>query len=234
MTDDFEPNVVFIPAGYFLMGSPEGRGRGNERPQHRVWVDAFELAKTPVTSRQYAVFLEATEREPPPTWLKPPFDHPDQPVVSPSWFDAVAYCEWLSAMMGLHYRLPTEAEWEKAARGGLEGKEYPWGDEPDETKAHGGAGFLADRPNVVGLGTPNGYGLFNMADGVHEWCADWWDPLYYASSPERNPQGPATGTRKVSRGGSWRHAIKICRCAHRSSLLPDHTFTDYGFRVARD
>jgi formylglycine-generating enzyme required for sulfatase activity len=225
--------MILIPSGDFPMGSPDERGRGNERPQHCVWVDAFELATTPVTNQQYAMFLEATGHEPPPTWDKPPFDHPDQPVVSPSWFDAVVYCEWLSSVTGRRYRLPTEAEWEKAARGGLEGKDYPWGDEPDESKAHGGAGFPDDRPNVVGLGTPNGYGLFNMADGVHEWCADWWDQSYYASSPERNPQGPEAGIRKSSRGGSWRHAVKICRCAHRSSLLPDRRFSDYGFRVAR-
>ncbi|MCS6862253.1 MAG: formylglycine-generating enzyme family protein [Abditibacteriales bacterium] len=186
-----------------------------------------------MTNRQCAIFLAATGHAPPPTWGKPPFDHPDQPVVSPSWFDAVAYCEWLSSTTGRHYRLPTEAEWEKAARGGLEGKKYPWDDELDETKAHSGVGFRDDCPNVVGLGAPNGYGLFNTADGVHEWCADWWDAAYYVVSPERNPPGPETGLRKSSRGGSWRHAVKICRCAHRSSLPPDHRFSDYGFRVAR-
>jgi formylglycine-generating enzyme required for sulfatase activity len=147
--------------------------------------------------------------------------------VGPSWFDAVAYCEWLSERTSRHYRLPTEAEREKAARGGLEGRDYPWGDEPPED-------LRGVNPPLEEVGTegPNGYGLYNMSVGVHEWCSDLYGASYYAVSPDRNPQGPSGGSRRAARGGSWRHAIRYSRCAARSSLGPEKTFNDFGFRCA--
>jgi formylglycine-generating enzyme required for sulfatase activity len=148
-----------------------------------------------------------------------------------SWFEAVKYCEWLSSWVDRHFRLPTEAEWEYAARGGLAAALFPWGDAPPESLPD-----YAERwktgPEPVRSGEANGFGLFNMCDNVHEWCSDWFDPGYYAISPERNPRGPATGGRRSSRGGSWRHHIKISRCAARSSIPPDFHYADYGFRVA--
>jgi formylglycine-generating enzyme required for sulfatase activity len=126
--DPVKPDLVTIPSGDFLMGSETGAG--NENPVHRVWVDAFAIARYPVTRRDYAAFIEATGHPPTKFWGDPRFQLPQQPVVGPSWFDAVAYCEWLSGETRKHYRLPTEAEREKAARGGLEGCDYPWGNEP--------------------------------------------------------------------------------------------------------
>lgn len=225
-----EPVMVRIPQGWFCMGSETGQD--NEKPVHRVWVDAFELAACQVTNADYAVFLAATSHPKPPQWDDPNFNHPRQPVVAVSWLDAVAFCEWLGRMTGRRYRLPTEAEWERAARGGMEGKLYPWGDAPPES--------LPDYTSRWKTGTepvaryaPNAYGLYNIGDNVHEWCADWYDPGYYCHSPERNPLGPAGGSRRASRGGSWRHHIKVARCAARSSIPPEFKYADYGFRLAR-
>jgi len=225
-----EPAMVRIPAGWFAMGCETARDE--EKPVHRVWVDAFELAAYQVTNADYAPFLAATKRSPPLHWDDPSFRHPQQPVVAVSWLDAAAYCEWLSKVTGRRYRLPTEAEWERAARGGAEGKLYPWGDEPPESLPDYARRWKTG-PEPIGLYPPNAYGLYNICDNVHEWCADWYDPGYYARSPERNPHGPAEGSRRASRGGSWRHHIKVARCAARSSIPPEFKYADYGFRVAR-
>jgi len=224
------PGLVPIPAGWFFMGSEAGQE--NERPVHRVWVDAFYLACRQVTHEDYASFLDATGNKAPPLWDDPNFNHPDQPVVSVSWFEAVRYCEWLSEITARKYRLPTEAEWERAARGGLEGKQFPWGDDPAQSLPDYGKRWIAG-PEPVARYQPNGFGLYDISENVHEWCSDWFQPDYYATSPARDPQGPETGQRRVSRGGSWRHHIKVARCAARSSIPPDFQYADYGFRVAR-
>ena len=209
------------------MGSASGLP--DERPVHRVWVGAFHIALLPVTNEEYAAFLNATAHEPPRFWEDPRFNQSQQPVVGVSWFDAVAYCDWLSDATAASYHLPAEAEREKAARGGVEGASYPWGDDPGED----GGAFSQDAPRLVGLSAPNSYGLFDMGYNVHEWCLDWYDPAYYAHSPERDPEGPATGKRRVARGGAWRHQIKVSRCSARSSLDPTFRYNDFGFRVVR-
>jgi formylglycine-generating enzyme required for sulfatase activity len=226
-----EPSRIHIPAGWFSMGSDIGQDV--ESPVHRVWVDSFAMAATQVTVAEYARFLEAAGGMPPPYWGQVNFDHPQQPVVAVSWFDAVAYCAWLSTMTGSHYRLPTEAEWERAARGGVEGTAFPWGDDPPMSRAdyHG---RWKNGPEPVGQSKPNAYGMFEMCENVHEWCNDWFDAGYYATSPDRNPRGPDEGKRKASRGGSWRHHIKISRCSARSSIPPEFKYADYGFRVVGD
>ena len=229
-----EPPCSQIPAGYFQMGCETGRDE--ERPAHRVWLNAFEMAALQVRNRDYAVFLEASGTPPPRHWNDPPFDSPDQPVVAVSWLEAVAYCEWLSQVSSRRYRLPTEAEWERAARGGEEGRLYPWGDEPPDARPEYRRrwGGRVEAPLPAGQEEPNPFGLFDVSENVHEWCADWFDKDYYRRSPERNPAGPAFGERRASRGGSWRHHIKVSRCAARSSIPPEFQYADYGFRVARD
>ena len=185
-----EPVMVRVPEGWFWMGCE--LGRDDEKPEHRVWVDTFDLAVHQVTTEEYACFL-ATMRAPvPQCWNDSRFNDPKMPVV---------------AM-------------------------YSWGDTspeliPDyaERWRHG--------PEPVELYPSNAYGLCNMGDNVHEWCADWYDANFYACSPERNPRGPSSGTRRASRGGSWRHHIKVSRTAARSSIPPEFKYTDYGFRVAR-
>jgi len=220
-----------IPSGWFGMGSD--RGQDNERPRHQVWVDAFYLAERQVTNREYAIFLEASGVRPPPMWSDPNFSDPSQPVVAVSWFDAVLYCEWLGRATGRRCRLPTEAEWERAARGGVEDKSFPWGDEPPQSRP-GYSNRWQSGPEPVGQSPPNAFGVYDICENVHEWCSDWYQANYYAIAPERNPRGPESGSRRSSRGGSWRHHIKIARCAARSSIPPGFEYADYGFRVASD
>jgi formylglycine-generating enzyme required for sulfatase activity len=217
--------LVPIPAGWFWMGRDDG-GRG-ERPRHRVWIDAFAIGRWPVTNQEYAPFLAATGAPPPPWWTDPRFSHPQQPVVGVSWFDAVTYCGWLSSVGRPCYRLPTEAEWERAARAGLDDQRFPWG------PARPGLA-PSDRPPLVGETPVNPLGIGALSGVCHEWCADWEDEGYYAISPQRNPRGPEAGTRRISRGGSWRHRDPWSPVAHRSSLPPALRYSDYSFRVAAD
>ena len=194
------------------MGSEDGQD--NERPVHRVWVDGFRLAECQVTNQEYASFMQASGAERPPLWDDANFNHPQQPVVAISWFEAARYCEWLSGKQGAHYRLPTEAEWERAASGGLVSPRTPWG----ETVP---AGEIPEGPLAgpwrTGCGRPNPYGLCDMGTVVHEWCADWRRP-----------------GRRASRGGSWRHAIRWSSPSASSSLPPTFRYSDYGFRPLRD
>jgi len=224
-----EPVMIRIPGQCFSMGCETGRD--DEKPVHRVWVDAFELAAYQVTNAEYQCFLAATNASEPPFWTDPNFNDAKMPVAAVSWNEAMAYCHWLSKATGRSYRLPTEAEWECAARGGAESSTYPWGDSPP-----GSLPDYANRwrngPEPVGRYAPYAYGLYNIGENVHEWCSDWYDAGYYSDSPERNPQGPADGVRKASRGGSWRHHIKVSRNSARSSIPPAFQYADYGFRIA--
>ena len=209
---------VRVPAGRFLMGWESGHPC--ERPAHEVWLDEFWIATTPATNDDYARYIAATGASPPPFCSDAAFADSRQPVVGLAWDEAVAFAAWAGA------RLPTEAEWEKAARGGLAAARYPWG----EAKPH--AGF--DRPPRVGSAPANALGLTDLAGVCHEWCADWFGEDYYARSPARDPRGPAAGNRRVSRGGAWRHADPWSPVAHRSSLPPHLRYSDYGVRLARD
>lgn len=222
-------NTIAIDGAWFTMGSD--RGPDNERPPHRVWVDTFELAATQVTNDEFALFVRANGAAPPPFWNDPQFNSPQQPVVAVSWFEAVSYCDWLSAITKRAFRLPTEAEWERAARGARDGALYPWGDDPPESQPGYDKRWITG-PERVAQRTPADSGLFDICENVHEWCSDWYAADAYAHSNDRNPHGPDSGARRVSRGGSWRHRVKISRCAARSSLPPESRYNDYGFRVA--
>jgi formylglycine-generating enzyme required for sulfatase activity len=224
-----EPDLVRIPAGWFWMGSEAGQD--NERPVHRVWVDEFRLGACQVTNAAYALFVRTTGTAPAPLCNDPDFSLRQQPVVAVSWHDAVAYCDWLSGNTGLRYRLPTEAEWERAARGGVEGKLYPWGDAPPQLLPNYETRWKKG-PEPVAQYAANEFGLYDIGENVHEWCSDWYQADYYAVFSERNPAGAERGERRTSRGGSWRHHIKVSRCAARSSIPPEFHYADYGFRVA--
>lgn len=178
----------------------------------------FLLGRTPVTNEEFAAFVEAGRVAAPPWWTDPDFRAPRQPVVGVTWDDAIGFCEWLGEMAGGHWRLPTEAEWEFAACGGLVAPRTAWGDAvpPGETPE----GPLA-APWEVGRGTPNNYGLFDMGTMVHEWCLDW-------------DEAPREPRRRASRGGSWRHRVRWSPPSARSSLPPDYRYSDYGFRVLRE
>jgi sulfatase modifying factor 1 len=226
--------LVLIPAGEFLMGCDVGYPV--ERPVHRVFVDAFYLSKNPITNAQYARFVHETGRRVPylednrvqlDNWDQErriyPAGREQHPVVLVSWHDAQAYCEWAGG------RLPTEAEWEKAARGGLEGKLYPWGDEIDPSLAN-----YDNRQGTTAVGSypANGYGLYDIVGNVWEWVADRYDAKYYHRSPLTNPQGPAQGTVRVLRGGAWLLFPQFCRVAYRFRNSPDFCFNLIGFRLA--
>ena len=207
-------------------------GLPDARPAHRVWVDGFAIARTPVTNAEFDAFLRAGEGSPTPFSSDPRFAHPDQPIVGVTWDEAVRFCDWLTASTGLAHRLPTEAEWECAARGGQERARYPWGDEPPARWFGEPGGPLAAPPRV-GQEPLNGFGLTDLAGVVHEWCRDWYAADAYESAPAHAPTGPAHGSRRVSRGGAWRHQMPWSPVAHRSSLPPGLRYSDYGFRIVR-
>jgi iron(II)-dependent oxidoreductase len=216
--------MALIPAGPFLMGGEFDE----ERPRHRVALDAFRIDRVEVTNEHYAAYLQATGVSAPRFWNKSDRFHngekfPRHPAVGISWFEAKAFCEWQGK------RLPTEAEWEKAARGGREGFAFPWGDTPDHARAnYEGQGTLP-----VGSYPQNDYGLFDMSGNVWEWVADWFDAGYYGKSPEGNPAGPDSGQEKVLRGGSYVDGIGPNRVAHRHWFPPAAQYKWLGGRCAR-
>jgi iron(II)-dependent oxidoreductase len=220
--------MVLIPAGKFVMGSSPGEGREDEVPQHEVYLDDFYIDLHEVTNAQYRLFVEATGHPEPPFWDDERFNKPDQPVVGVSWFDAHEYAKWVGR------RLPTEAEWEKAARG-IDRRIYPWG---NEWTAEGKA-MSAPQPVGSNKLDVSPYGIVDMAGNVSEWVADFYSKDYYRSSVSWvNPLGPTvTGfiKLKVIRGASWKEfSSKTARCANRGHNIPSMKFNFVGFRLAMD
>lgn len=227
-----EIDLIPLAGGRFSMGSD--CERRDERPAHIVSVPPFRAARAPVTNAQYALFVAATDAAPPPFWTAPAFCAPTLPVVGVSWHDAQAFCEWWSAQRGPRVRLPTEAEREYAARGGLDAARWPQADDRWPNAEIRRFVAAADAPHTPDSACANGFGLLCMADNVHEWCSDWYDRAWYERSPSDSPLGPPSGARRASRGGSWRHKIKFTRVSARSSLDPNYRYNDYGFRVYAD
>jgi len=233
-----EPETVHIPAGEFLRGSKE-RDRTaspSEKPQCRIYLTEYWIGKHPVTNAQYAVFVEATGRRPPEHWKedRPPEEKKDHPVVNASWWDAMTYCRWLAEITGKPYRLPTEAQWEKAARG-TDGRVYPWGNRWSGHKCNTKAGGKRGA-TPVGVYSPAGdspYGCADMAGNVLEWVSDWYNKGYYShSSVSENPYGPASGVVKVLRGGAWSSSASEARSASRAYGDRKLTSPGIGFRCA--
>ena len=234
--------MLLIPEGPFTMGSNDGFG--NERPEHTVWLPRYAIDQYEVTIGLYVKFMQATVQKPPTTWDEDSVTvAPDRPAVGLNWYDADAYCKWAGK------RLPTEAEWEKAARG-TDARRYPWGHmQPFVDIANYNRGmWVSDAitlaPVSSGLegmsvrhGTKEGgkspYGLFQMAGNAAEWVADWYDREYYQKSPEKNPTGPKEGERHVIRGGSWNDPPVGIRTTARVSAEPDYRDRTRGVRGAK-
>jgi formylglycine-generating enzyme required for sulfatase activity len=227
LTTEDGAEMVLVPAGEFTMGSNE---YDDEKPPRRVYLDAFHIDKYEVTNAQYRRFVQATNRAAPSWyWNDPKFNGSTQPVVGVSWHDAAAYCGWAGK------RLPTEAEWEKAARG-TDGRKYPWGEAWDASRANSDDSKLGRTAPVGSYATgASPYGAQGMAGNVWEWVADWYAADYYQRSPERNPKGPESGQYRVVRGGSWVSAPLNLRASGRLNLStsPDARGYYVGFRCAR-
>lgn len=260
--------MVLIAESPFLRGSVEGQGDADEHPQRTITLSSFYLDRYEVTNRRYQVFLKATQHRTPEHCCDPSYNlwkgtdiTPkllDHPVVNVDWHDAVAYCTWTGK------RLPTEAEWEKAARG-IEGREYPWGNLHDRMRANGvsywsGTDFSSPEEAKAWWGGENGVGviatkgvqgiltvpvtelekgatptgLMHMAGNVWEWVSDWYDPKSYENVEERNPKGPEGGEFKVHRGGSWLNHRGLLRSAVRDGSRPTMRNHGIGFRCAKN
>ena len=224
--------MVSIPAGEFTMGSQDGDA--DERPAHKVYVDAFSIDVYEVTVGQYAEFLRSGEVRAPLDWKTiNQSANQKRPVANVDWADAVAYCKWAGK------RLPTEAEWEKAARG-TDGRIYPWGNDPP-TPFHANYGKMGshDYETLAPVGTleagKSPYGIYEMAGNVWEWVSDWYDNDYYKNSPQQNPGGPSMGGFKVIRGGSWTSSPRNLRSADRYWDPPSFRSLYFpGFRCAKN
>jgi formylglycine-generating enzyme required for sulfatase activity len=221
-----------IPAGEFTMGTDSSEGEADETPEHTVYLDEYEISKYEVTFAQYDKFCDDTGRAKPGDngWQRG-----KNPVIDVTWEDAKAFCDWLSRKSTCYrFALPTEAQWEKAARG-TDKRKYPWGNEPPTV-------------NLVNYNKPNGpivevghypagvspYGVYDMAGNVWEWCSDWYDGKYYEEPGNSNPQGPPTGTTRVTRGGGYSSNANDIRTTERSSHNPTSFKANYlGFRICR-
>lgn len=226
-----EPEMVLIPGGEFIMGvAPKEDQKFINDQAHNVFVDSFYLAKYEVTNAQYFKFCQATNHRLPEFWgmdlFRSSMNYPDHPVTGVNWSDAIAFTKWKGM------RLPTEAEWEYAARGGLQGMSYPEGNITDSTLAN----FYPTQGHPVKVGSypPNGYGLYDMSGNVIEWVWDFYDKDYYLESPYKNPLGPMYGEQHCIRGGGWRSGAGCTSVHFRQSLRTYWVDFNVGFRCARD
>jgi formylglycine-generating enzyme required for sulfatase activity len=264
--DDGYGELVFVPAGPFQMGDNFAEGESRERPVHTVDLDAFYIGKFEVTNAQWRRFRDDPGYDDPRFWPNGRPIAKDQipywtqaanhgggtpgsdnyPVIGVNWDGATAYCNWLSVKTGKKYRLPTEAEWEKAARG-TDQRRYPWGNSIDRSYANFVGSQAFDTVREVGFydGSQRGdlkthsnaspYGAYDMAGNLMEWCQDWYSRDYYSVSPGKNPKGPEAGAYRVVRGGSFFFEPFDVRSAARSAAWPSlQAFRMLGFRIARE
>jgi len=243
--------MVRIPAGPFMMGSDKKTDKNAylvEMPQRSVYVDAYDIDKYEVTTVQYLKFVLATNRPPQVDWKFDGGNFQDtmvaHPIMHVTWYEADEYCKWAGK------RLPTEAEWEKAARGEADTRIYPWGNEmAGLSRANYGrtglSGPVRDRPERLLLYPPiisvfkydnalSPYGLFQMVGNVAEWVADWYDKDYYKTAPDKNPKGPDKGSQKAFRGGGWIDSTPSVRVSQRNGTDPKTSMNWMGVRCARD
>ncbi len=243
-----EPDMIFVKGATFYMGKNDGDD--DEKPAHKVALKDYYISRYEITVKQYREFCEMTDRPFPaaPSHTRDPrtgedwyYEHDNvkdwvwkdnYPIVNVSWNDAKAYCDWLADFTGRKYRLPTEAEWEFAARGGVKSKGYDYSGSNDASEV---AWYdeTTDESGLRPVGTkkPNELGIYDMSGNAWEWCADYYAPDYYSQSPKNNPQGPETGLFRVIRGGSWYYGEWMCRVYTRDGPRPMEKNWNYGFRV---
>ena len=225
-----EPEWVEIPASEFWLGSNEITD--DEQPLHRVYLDAFYISCLPITNAQYRIFVEATSHEPPEHWEegRPPKGRESHPVVNVTWYDALAYCRWLSQVTGKQVRLPSEAEWEKAARGDRDQRTYPWGDAFDPTRCNSAElGLGGTTPAGIFPEGASPYGVLDMAGNVWEWTRSLYKEYPYDVRDGREnleADGP-----RVLRGGAFSDDERYVRCAYRGRLSPRYRGGCIGFRL---
>jgi len=245
--------MVYIKGGEFMMGDQNNQGGSDEKPVSKVTLGPFFLAETVVTSAQWEEFYYDSDTE----WddweeVKKYSPEGIYPIILISWKDAVDFCEWLSEKEGKKYRLPTEAEWEYAGRGGLQKKLYPWGDDApngDQCNFADKKEYLKEKDiwaegitindghsycAQVKQYPPNNFGLYQMVGNVLEWCSDWYSGIYYKEAVSKNPKGPSTGKQKVLRGGAWCFPSVMLRVSDRFGLSPAIQKEFISFRVAMD
>lgn len=243
---DPSSGMVFmpVPGGCFLMGDTYGDGQGDEKPVHEVCLNGFAMGKYEVTNAQYRLFRPDHSSG---AYEGNSLNDDNQPVGNVSWNDAVAYAKWLSKRSGRLYRLPTEAEWEYAARGGTNGRNF-WDSDPSgPCHSANGADLTAKSQwpawtttdcndgykvaSPVGRFKPNAFGLHDMMGNAWEWTGDWYDAEYYFTSPKDNPRGPASGRLRIPRGGGWGNASECVRVSDRNGFDPDFRILFLGFRL---
>ena len=247
IASEFSRDMILIPAGEFIMGTDSEGAKVDQKPAHRVYLDTFYIDKHEVTNAQFEAFIVDGGYQNRKLWtaagwnfiqkhqIKTPLHHgqnsvsiePDHPVIGVSWYEANAYATWAGK------RLPTEAEWEKAARG-TKGHVYPWGNEMDFSRLS----YFPHHEKILGVGSfPSGaspYGVLDMAGSVWEWCADWYGENYYSQSLQKNPTGPDRGEYRVLRGGGWNSIRLQLQCSYRYYDKEDRRAYNIGFRCAQD
>jgi iron(II)-dependent oxidoreductase len=228
ISQEADPNMILIPGGEFIMGKNTPNPT-DWQPEHKVTLNAFYMDKYEVTNKQYYEYCKATNYPLPEFWglsqFKCSLEYPDHPIVGVSFIDAVRYAQWAGK------RLPTEAEWEYASRGGLPDSNFPWGNQIDSTLVNYGKKYRTTLK--VGSFKPNGYGLYDTGGNVWEWTSDNYGDDYYVNSPDQNPAGPPTGRFKVIRGGSWHSGAMCIQTFYRNGLSPSWIDFAVGFRCAK-
>ena len=254
----FEPLTIEIKGGTFQMGSNDESS--DEKPIHRVTLNDFAIGKYEVTFEQFAAFINDKnyktdadkegwsyvwtgsiyEKKNGVNWKCDvagkvrPQDEYKHPVIHVSWNDATAYCQWLSSKTNKKYRLPTEAEWEYAARGGNQSKGYKYSGSNTIGDVAWYSANSGSKTHPVGTKGANELGIYDMSGNVWEWCSDWYDENYYKNSAAQNPKGAQSGSLRVLRSGSWNYSDSGCRSSNRLWGEPDYRYYTFGFRLARD
>lgn len=229
--ESFDIELVTVEGGLFIMGCKDDACNEDEKPLHKATLKTFSMGKYEVKVSEYKVFCEQSGHAMPkvPDWGW----NDNHPIVNVSYFDAVAFCEWLSKKKGENYRLPTEAEWEFAARGGKKSKDYAFSGSNDVNTV---AVYIKNAKSVemVGSKLANELGIYDMSGNAYEWCSDWYLKTYYKDAPMGNPTGATEGSFRVIRGGCWSCEASKCRVAQRYNRVPDFTYYGLGFRVVKE